>query len=117
MLKSTGLYGPHYLDANSIRANVSGIGPGAYALGRMNGNIFVVCRVGRSDSDLAERLQKHINTGYTAFKFAFYPTPQQAFEKECSLFHDWGGIDVLDNEIHPDRPSHTNWACPFGCVV
>lgn len=36
-----------------------------------------------------------------------------AFEKECALYHDFGGPQgQLDNEVHPARPEGTDWQCP-----
>jgi len=108
-MASTGLYGPHDLTELSINLNVGGIGPGAYALGYLNdaGNL-VVQRVGRSDNDLSNRLHDYIGQ-YRVFKFAFFNSAKDAFEKECQLYHDFMPEDNIN---HPDRPTATNYSCP-----
>ena len=40
------------------------------------------------------------------------PAQKAAFEKECRNFHDFGGVEKLDNDIHPDRPDGAAWKCP-----
>jgi hypothetical protein len=32
-----------------------------------------------------------------------------AFEKECSLYHDF---ESQDNLLHPRRPTGSGWLCP-----
>jgi hypothetical protein len=115
-MPATGLFGPHPLTEKNIEAVVLGVGPGAYALGRDGGNIFYVSYVGRSDNDLNARLKQWVASGYTHFQYAFYPTSKAAFEKECHLFHDFGGTAKLDNVVHPARPNGTTHPCPVsGC--
>lgn len=60
-MANSGLYGPYSLTADGVSNNVKGMGPGAYALGqtKLNGN-FAIAYVGRSDDDLAGRLQQHV---------------------------------------------------------
>src|ERR1700682_92908 len=95
----TGLHGPHNLTADGIAAAVKGVGPGAYALGTLKTDgVFYVSYVGRSDGDLAARLQDHIPKPYPHFKYAFYPSALDAFNKECQLYHDFGSNN---NECHP----------------
>ncbi len=114
-MPSSGLYGPHPLTLAGVSANVKGVGPGAYALGKTDANgTFYVDYVGRSDDDLAARLQRHTPEKYPQFKHAFYPSAKAAFEKECNLYHDF---NPPDNKVHPARPRGTNWTCPRGCVL
>lgn len=112
----TGLHGPHLLTTEGVDSAVRGTGPGAYALGREEGGTFFVSYVGRSDSDLNDRLKDWADTKYTHFKFGFLSSANAAFQKECTVFHDFGGTAKLDNEIHPDRPAGSNWRCPR-CAV
>lgn len=110
-MPSTGLYGPHSLTQEGIDAAVKGVAPGAYALGDVNANnTFIVRYVGRSDTDLNDRLKDWVGD-YRQFKYAFYPTAKAAFEKECHLFHDFGET-TLDNAVHPARPAGSDWKCP-----
>ena len=110
-MAATNLHGPHPLTPDGIDAAVTGVGPGAYALGRHDGETFFVAYVGRSDSDLNDRLKDWTGTKYKHFKYGFLETSKAAFDKECILFHDFGGTDKLDNEIHPDRPNGSGWRC------
>jgi len=115
----TGLHGPGVLTEKGIDDIVKGVGPGAYALGRNTPQSFIVDYVGRSDADLNGRLKDWVNNDkYTHFKYGFYDTAEAAFLKECHLFHDFGGIGVLDNKVHPARPAGTKLKCPVdGCDV
>jgi hypothetical protein len=116
-MANTGLHGPHTLDEKSIDAYVKGVGPGAYALGRNTATGFYIDYVGRSDSDVNNRLKDWTSSKYTHFKYGFYDSAKAAFEKECHLFHDFGGTRLLDNKVHPARPKGTSWTCPVsGCT-
>jgi hypothetical protein len=86
-------------------------------LGSDGGPSFYVKYVGRSDGDLNARLKQWVASKYTHFMYAFYPTSKDAFEKECNLFHTFGGTAKLDNSIHPARPQGTSLKCPAsGCT-
>lgn len=111
-MAKTGLRGPYSLDKNTIDRVVARRSPGAYALGKQKGDSFYVSYVGRSDQDVHERLQDWVGH-YAVFKFEYYPTAQAAYEKECLLWHDFGGDrGTLNNEVHPARPRGTGWQCP-----
>jgi len=112
MALQTGLFGPHPLTSQGIDAAVKGAGVGTYVLGRQEPNNFIVNYVGRSDTDLNDRLKDWEGSKYTHFKFGFFETAKAAFEKECTVFHDFGGSAKLDNDIHPDRPNGSGWRCP-----
>ena len=113
---NTGLFGSHPLDTDTIDRVVQGTGPGTYMLGSAGGQTFYVSYVGRSDGDLNYRLKQWVSSKYTHFMYAFYPSSKAAFEKECRLFHDFGGTAKLDNAVHPARPQSTNHPCPVsGC--
>jgi hypothetical protein len=115
-MPETGLFGSHELTDKAIDAAVLGVGPGAYALGRLSGNTFYVDYVGRSDGDLNARLKQWAGSKYTHFKYAFYPTAKAAFDNDCHLFHDFGGTAKLDHVVHPARPQGTSHSCPVsGC--
>jgi hypothetical protein len=38
---------------------------------------------------------------YTHFEFSYAASAEQAFERECCNYHDFGGSYGLDNERHP----------------
>jgi len=114
-MPSTGFNGVHKLDVATIDSVVNETSPGVYVLTRKSvAETFYVNYVGRSDSDLNARLKQWAATGkYTHFKAAYYSTAKAAFEKECTIFHDFGG---LDNTNHPQRPAGTSYDCPApGC--
>jgi hypothetical protein len=104
-MATTGWEGPYELRPENFNTK---IGPGAYALGRNEAGTFYVDYVGRSDSDLINRLKSWVGS-YPYFKGAYYATPYEAFLKECKLYHDF---NPRDNKIHPDRAKNANWQCP-----
>jgi hypothetical protein len=109
-MPNSGLFGPYPLTAAGVTAAVKGVGAGAYALGQTHAdNLFYVSYVGRSDDDLATRLQQHVPEPYLQFKYGFYPSAKAAFDKECVLFHDF---KPPDNKVHPARPKGTKHSCP-----
>lgn len=108
-MAESGLYGPHDLTSSGIENNVKGTGAGAYALGRVgNDGTFYIDYVGRSDDDLAARLQQHVPEPYPKFKYGFLSSAKAAFDKECNLYHDF---NPPNNKIHPARPRGSNWTC------
>lgn len=67
--------------------------------------------VGRSDTDLAERLRRHAKEReYGYFKFEYVPPARAAFEAECPLFHRHE--ETIENAVHPERPPGTDYFCP-----
>ncbi|MBZ5524208.1 MAG: hypothetical protein LAP21_18385, partial [Acidobacteriia bacterium] len=107
----TGLFGPHSLTSTGVAAAMKGTtGPGAYALGKLGDDgLFYINYVGRSDDDLAGRLQDHTPEYYPQFMYAFYQSMKDAFDKECHLYH---AFKPRDNKVHPARPTNAMWACP-----
>ena len=98
----------------AIDANITRTSPGNYRLGRIRkDNDIKVRYVGRSDSDLAARLKKHLGEGYKYFKFKYATSPKAAFEQECKDYHNYGELLILDNKIHPDSPSGIRRECPI----
>ena len=107
-MPNSGLSGPYSLTKQSIDKNVTRTSPGAYALGKTSANTFHISYVGRSDDDVADRLQDHVGN-YDQFKYGYFDSAKAAFEKECRLYHDF---DPPDNKVHPARPQNANWMCP-----
>lgn len=94
---------------------------GNYAYGYLNEKgVFIVCYVGRSDTDLKKRIKHGIEDmkadptcPYERFKFSYASSIQEAYEKECRNYHDFGGEDgYLRNEVHPSKPEHYGGICP-----
>lgn len=109
-MANSGLNGPYTLSGPRILATVSRYSPGAYALGRTNSNdnTFLISYVGRSDTDVANRLQQHVGN-YAQFKFDYFQSESAAYKKECQLYHDF---DPPDNQIHPAKPEGSSLSCP-----
>ena len=103
--------GPYKLDSKTIKMKVTLTSPGNYALGRESEEEkFLVGYVGRSDSDIRDRLESWVDkTKWPHFKFSYAASAKAAFEKECDNYHDF---DPPDNFTHPERPQDTNWQCP-----
>ena len=110
-MPSLDMFGAYDFDRDTIKANITRTSAGNYALGYINDkNKFVPKYVGRADSDVKERLLKHLGEKYSCFKFSYATSPKAAFEKECKNYHDFKPVD---NKIHPDRPSNSkSWKCP-----
>jgi len=113
----TGLYGPYRLARNEIDARVSAA-LGVYALGNQvteNGTALVIRYVGRDDVDVNRRLKDWIGS-YEFFLYGHLPTAIANYEKECWLYHTFGGpAGTLDNEIHPAKPKGSFVRCPMNC--
>ncbi len=111
-MPNSGLIGPYPLTHEKIYEVITRTLPGAYILGWISNGTFYVQYVGRSNSDINNRLHFHVGK-YESFMFDYFLSPKSAFEKECELWHNFGGPEGrLDNKNHPDRPDGTNWRCP-----
>lgn len=105
--------GPYGLQKIIVKLYVGENKMGNYALGKKSDdNSFVVTFVGRSDIDLMQDIINHIENCYTHFKFGYADSIQEAFDKECYIYHDFGENTMLDNRIHPTIPASTNSKCP-----
>lgn len=112
-MPSLNMYGPYELNNDEISRIITRTSPGNYALGFIDKEgKFRFKYIGRADSDIAGRLKRHLNEGYTFFKYSYASSPKAAFEKECQNYHDFDENKKLANKIHPDRPNNTNWKCP-----
>lgn len=115
------MFGPFILTDNEVNKRVPENVIGNYAFGYINQKrVFVVRYVGRSDSDLKNEIKKQMKTdrakGCTHFKYSIAKSVKEAFEKECRNYHDFGGNEVLNNDIHPAKPAGTKYECPVdGC--
>jgi hypothetical protein len=116
-MANSGLSGPYALTAENVDYFIKYKSPGSYALGYTDNNgTYIIKYVGRSDDDVNYRLKSWVGK-YQRFKFGYFDSPKASFEKECYLYHDFGGDKgQLDNEIHPQRPENTNWSCPV-CTI
>lgn len=106
-LQGNGLEGPFALTDSVIDEVVREQSPGAFVL-ESNADGVRSVFVGRSDFDVNNQLHVYVGA-YSRFKFVYCSSPQAAFEKECTLFHNFEPTDGIG---HPFRPPGTNWTCP-----
>jgi len=113
-MPSLNMKGPYPFNTKAVDANVSDKAIGNYALGTIEQEQFVVQYVGRSDTDLKERIKDHIGEPYSCFMYSYAENVTKAYQKECINYHDY--VDPgyrLDNEIHPDKPEgYSDLKCP-----
>ena len=95
---------------------------GNYAFGYLDEHgVFIVCYVGRSDTNLKERIkhgitdkEDHPNYRYERFKFSYAESDKEAYEKEGRNYHDFGGDEgLLINKDHPAKPQNVDCSCPI----
>ena len=112
--RNSGLSGPFNLSQTGIDTAVNQTSPGAYALGRTSQDgTFLISYVGRSDDDLNGRLKNHVGS-HLQFKGLYFSSAKAAFDKECELYHMFGGPDgELQNKVHPAKPAGINARCPI----
>jgi len=85
--------------------------------------VQVVAYVGRSKSNISDRLIKAMDRhgDYTHFRFRSTANELTAFRAECVEFHRYGGFGGLDNAKHPPRPGghrgHGVMCCVAGCPL
>lgn len=102
------LYGPFPVTDERIDDNVVS-SPGVYALGYTRGDEFVIAYLGRADDDLKAELKRYQRGTYSLFKFAYALSAEDAFAKQCELYHQTVG---LENDIHPNPPRGSQAMCP-----
>jgi hypothetical protein len=108
-MPDTGLNGPFPMSKSDIDAAVAQQSPGVYALDQgHDSGPFHITYVGRSDTDLNASLQERVRK-YKRFKFEYFPSAEDAYHKECELYHDFNPPARI---AHPARPMGTKWKCP-----
>jgi hypothetical protein len=109
MAASANLEGPYRLNFDGVSAIRNGSSPGVIALGYIGPDAaFYINFVGRSDHDVKSRLLELIGSD-SMFKLGLTASPEEAFRRECELFHSFR---PPANRVHPGRPSNTSWVCP-----
>ena len=122
---SLNMTGPYDFNKDSIDINVTKVSSGNYALGFLdkNSDNFHVTYIGRSDSDVNDRLKKQLSvtkniiskyeTKNLSFKYSYASSPKEAFEKECYNYHNFVNSKKLGNNQHPERSGDEEWKCPI----
>jgi hypothetical protein len=100
--------GPYHLSARALDSIVTRNGPGAFVLGEHTEEGFVIAFVGRAEIDVNASLRLHVGK-YRHFLFDYTDTAQDAFERECGLFHDF---HPGHNTAHPEPLAGRAWGCP-----
>jgi hypothetical protein len=104
-----GLEGPYPLSYEGISEALPVKTAGVFALGYVGrDNAFYINYIGRSDEHLRECLLGHIGSD-KAFKYGIARSAQEAFWRECELFHRFR---PNANRVHPGRLPSTSWVCP-----
>lgn len=100
--------GPYSLNTQTVNKLVSSSSPGVYILSTDGKTAHYV---GRSDNDVAGRLNWWVNNSqkYTYFWFEPASSAKAAFDLECQWWHKYRPDD---NQNHPDRPDGSGWQCP-----
>lgn len=112
-MAETGLQGPYRLTAAEIDSAVGEKSPGVYMLDRSHEDgPFHISYVGRSDTDLNSRLHEHAGK-YKRFKYEYHGSPEEAFARECVLYHEYNPPSTIS---HPPRPMGSKWKCAL-CKV
>ena len=106
----TDMEGPYELAKDEINFWVKSK-CGNFVLGNMVARRFRPRFVGRADANLKETLMRLVGSGYKKFTFRYAVTPRDAFVNECQIFHEFGGITKLDNQLHPESPVGTHYEC------
>jgi hypothetical protein len=100
--------GPYRLSTEALDSVVTRNCPGTFLLGEFTEEGFHVDFVGRSDTDVNARMQRHVGK-YRHFRFDYTSDAKTAFGEECSLYHDYR---PGHNPAHPDPPGGAGWTCP-----
>lgn len=106
--------GPFNLTVDEIDEKVYRTSPGGYLLGDLSPDGSLQVRyVGRSDTDLNRRLKDWAKRNeYGGFGFTYARSCLEAYVMECNNYHDYGGKEKLDNDIHPAHPNAAFPRCP-----
>jgi hypothetical protein len=100
------------LPLSKLRDAVERDSIGIYILSRDGTRVHYV---GRSDTDVRQRLKQSVKEGegYRYFRVSYTSSARSAYYTECRLWHRH---QPVDNSIHPAVPGGQNWRCPVaGC--
>jgi excinuclease UvrABC nuclease subunit len=104
----SGLKGSFPLTEADIKREIKHIAPGVYTLGNMKDDKYHTLYVGRADKNLKEILMKCLRQT-ERFKYMLFDDPEEAFKKECELYHLF---KPAANRVHPPVPPTRDWKCP-----
>ena len=108
MAAVSGLKGSFPLTAEEIDKQIKFVAPGVFTLGNLKDDRYQTLYVGRADKNLNEILKKCLRQT-ERFKFMLFDDPEDAFKKECELYHLF---KPAANRVHPPVPPTRDWRCP-----
>ena len=96
--------------------------PGVYILGYFSNGKNCGAYVGRSDTDLRDRMEDHLPEnerndclrGHSLDRYwrEYCASALEAYNRECEIYHEHGnGSGYTCNVIHPSK-SNPRWTCP-----
>lgn len=101
----------HSLNNAEIDAHVASGYIGIYVLDKDQEGPFSTDYVGRSDTDVADRLKQWVaEGGFLYFKVKYEATKKAAYELECQIYHT---LKPVKNKAHPDAPNGLSYTCPY----
>ena len=103
----------YVLNKNNVTKHVMRARIGTYILGEFDrANRFIRRYIGRSTTQLHERLSRHASAQqWPAFQVHYWTTVEEVFQMECLLWHQ--NRDTIVNKRHPDSPRGLNLTCPY----
>ncbi len=105
----SGLKGSFPLTEDEIKKHIKYKVPGVFTLGTVNDDgKYQTLYVGSAHRDLAETLKKCLRQT-PRFKFQLFDSAEDAFNKECELYHLFR---LAANKVHPPVPPLEAWRCP-----
>src|SRR5690606_23512702 len=97
------LKGPFPLTHEDVISRIPRGARGVYVLITLYEGDPYVRYVGRSDSDLGRELLGLLGE-YDQYAFQICEDEIASFLVECNTFHDYGGLKMLANALHPEPP-------------
>ena len=109
--------GPFQLADRVIDVVINNTGPAVFLLRRIEETpkyAHYRALVGRTDGNLTETLKQWLDSGYRVFSFQYFGSTDEAFQQQCTLWHQLDGPDgKLDNKRHPEPNDGQIIRCPI----
>ncbi len=109
--------GPFQLTDSVIDTVINNTGPAVFLLRRIEETSKYAhyrALVGRTDSNLAEKLKGWVDSDYRVFSFQYVESADAAFRQQCTIWHELDGPHgKLDNHGHPAPNNEQIIQCPI----
>lgn len=107
------LLGPYLLSEKEINNYVMSSVPGIFVTGIIRNQAFHPQWIGRADECINFRLKERLGK-CSHFKFTYTLTKQEAFIKQCRLYHELlETAQLSEMQEHPFSSPENNYACPI----